>query len=206
MTRNTVLKVLVKPAGVIFVPIISSFFVIFSSALSALVVFPLAKSFLGFDENLFQYFAAYIPFLLFIFLTVIVLIKLKNEILKRIRNSKLIFILASFFFYVAYSPLMGWYSGRQNIISEYSNNFWYFINRISPFYPFSLVGQAYLEGSLKIPDGYIPVPFGEHAGWNTIVTLDTFLFLIIISIIHGLLLTIFLAKFVDKIQPNRVSS
>lgn len=81
----------------------------------------------------------------------------------------------------------------KNIPHEYSDQHWYFLNRINPIFPFDQTGMAYISSNdgLSLPPGFATRTRVTNGGWYGI---RTYRFLIM-AVVYSILMTILAISF-----------
>jgi hypothetical protein len=150
--------------------------------------------------------------LLVIYLTVKNVLNLDKAIFKRSPILKTFFLL----FILTYS-ILSWYSfsikeGKKqgfvsniNIPHEYSDRYWYFLNRTHPLFPFTYNGSAYIDinHNLSIPVGYLSLAKNKQGvGWHSIVSKKFYVVSLLTAFIYGFNIALFIIRKI-KIERSR---
>lgn len=161
----------------------------------------------------FQFASVFFPPFYFLQIGFLVIFSLLNlgQIKICFRNKP---IFASFlivmFFFITLISFNNSFKGKIGFVfttnnpHEYSDQHWYFLNRVSDIYPFDSTGLAYInkKKGLTLPDGYTTTQPIQNDGWYSIITNRFYVWAIIQSILGGLFCTTFAAKRVNRIDDK----
>lgn len=134
--------------------------------------------------------------LIFLYLTYINIFNFDFKIVKKSRLNLFVFIVLIFIY-----SILSWNSflikeGEKQGFNdttinshEYSDKYWYFLNRTHPIFPFTHNGAAYIDENhnLSIPDGYRSLAVDKNRiGWHSIVSDKFYYFSFIVATLFGL--------------------